>query len=175
MNTMERTLEREFEARRPQSAARRAWPMVALVVLAVLALFGAGMVGRWTAPDDEPAAVVAGGGGLTDRQEQMVDMMSAYAAAWRANDSAALTAMFTPEGVFDASSVSMGTHRIDDGTLATFAEGGNWSSLVLDEPMFVDGDRLVFSYQLIGVGYLGVMRFTSTGDLQLVTHEVIAN
>ena len=50
-----------------------------------------------TAPSDE-SAYLAGGGALSDRQEQMLDVLDEAERGWRAGDGEAVAATFVPTG-----------------------------------------------------------------------------
>jgi hypothetical protein len=167
MKTIERNTTYELTEKAPvRAATRRTWWLLAAV--AVLALAAGLFVGRWTAPSDEPA-YLAGGGALSDRQEQMLDVLDEAVLGWRAGDPEAVAATFVPTGYATYAGQS---YRIDDGTLATFVTGGDWSSLTVLEPVLVDGNTLTFYYEISGVHYLGSVEFTGTGDV-LAVHQGI--
>ena len=167
MKTMERTTTNGLTEKGPMhEATRRTWWRLAAV--AVLALAAGLVVGRWTAPSDEPA-YLAGGGALSDRQEQMVDVVDEIEQAWRSGDAEAVSAAFVPAGY---ATYGGETYRIDDGTLATYVTGGDWSSLTVLEPVLVDGNTVTFSYTVNGTHYLGSVEFTETGDVLAVHHKI---
>lgn len=167
MKTMERTTTNEVTEKAPARAAtRRTWWLLAAV--AVLALAAGLVIGRATAPSDEPA-YLAGGGALSDRQEQMVDVLDEVEQAWRAGDAEALSAAFVPTGSATDGNAS---YRIDDGALATYVTGGDWSSLTVLEPVLVDGNTVTFYYTVNGTPYLGSVVFTGTGDVLAVHHKI---
>jgi hypothetical protein len=167
MKTMERTTTNEANERVPMpKAARRSWWLFAAV--AVLALAAGLVVGRLTAPSDE-SAYLAGGGALSDRQEQMVDVLDEIELAWRVGDPEAVAAAFVPTGSATYGDV---TYRIDDGTLASYVSGSDWSSLTVLEPMLVDGNTVTFYYTIDGTHYLGSVEFTGTGDVLAVHHQI---
>ena len=64
------------------------------------------------------------------------------------------------------------TYRVDDGTLAAFVSGGDWSTLTVLEPVLVDGNTVTFHYEVTGIHYLGSVVFTGTGDV-LAVHQGI--
>lgn len=162
---MERTTTNEVTEKAPvRAATRRTWWLLAAV--AVLALAAGLVIGRATAPSDEPA-YLAGGGALSDRQEQMLDVLDEVELAWRAGDAEAVAAAFVPTGSATFGDV---TYRIDDGTLATYVTGGDWSSLTVLEPVLVDGNTVTFHYTVNGTHYLGSVEFTGTGDV-LAVHQ----
>jgi hypothetical protein len=169
MTTM---LERDtIQKSKTRDTRRRGWWVLAIVLCAGLALAAGLAVGRWTAPADEPAAVVAGGAGLTDRQTEMSDLLDDAVAAWRAGDGAGVVAKFTPSGV---KQIGTAQYRVDDGSLAEFVEGSNWSSLTVERPVLIDGNLLVFAYDIGGVRYLGTMEFTATGELLIVRQALVS-
>jgi hypothetical protein len=169
MTTM---LERDTTQESTAGDTRRGGRWVLAIVLAAgLALAVGLVVGRWTAPADEPTAVVVGGAALTDRQTQMSDALDDTVAGWRAGDGAAVAALFTPSGV-----LQLGTarYRVDDGSLATYVEGHDWSSLTAERPVLIDGNTLVFVYRILGERYLGTMEFTPTGEVLIVRQTLVS-
>ena len=73
---------------------------------------------------------------LTDRQEQMVRLLDDYVAAWQRGDGAAAEAMFTENGQL----VIFGTvYRATDGAIADVVEATPATSLVVPEPVLVNG------------------------------------
>lgn len=167
MQTMERNITHESTEKGPVPAATHRWWWL-LAAVAVLALAAGLVVGRSTAPSDE-SAYLAGGGALSDRQEQMLDVLDDIGAAWRAGDPGAVAAVFVPTGYATYAGRS---YRIDDGSLASFVTGGDWSSLTALDPMLVDGNTVTFYYEISGVHYLGAVQFTGTGDV-LAIHQSI--
>ena len=168
MKTMDRGYTQEFAATAPlRHDTRRTW-----WVMAVVAILGLGLglvVGRLTAASGDESAYLVDGGQLSDRQEQMLDVLDAAVLGWRAGDANAVLATFTPTGIltWDARQ-----YRVDDGTLPTFVEGGDWSTLRMFEPVLVDGNRLNFNYAHGDIHYLGAVEFTATGEV-LATHQWI--
>jgi hypothetical protein len=150
---------------------RRGGWVLAIVLVAGLALAAGLAVGRWTAPADEPAAVVAGGAALTDRQTQMSDALDETVAGWRAADGAAVAALFTPSGVLQLGTAQ---YRVDDGSLAKYVAGRDWSSLAAERPVLIDGNTLVFVYRILGERYLGTMQFTPTGEVLIVRQTLVS-
>jgi hypothetical protein len=134
MKTIERDTTYEVTENAPvRPRTHRTWWLLAAV--AVLALGAGVVIGRATAPSDE-SAYLAGGGALSDRQEQMLDVLDEAEQGWRAGDGDAVTATFVPTGTMTWGDRS---YRVDDGTLAAFVTGGDWSTLTILEPVLVDG------------------------------------
>ena len=166
MKTMERNTTNEVTEKAPvRAATRRTWWLVAAAVVALAAGL---VIGRATAPSDA-SAYLAGGGALSDRQEQMLDVLDEVELAWRAGDAEAVSAAFVPTGSATDGNAS---YRIDDGTLATYVTGGDWSSLTVLEPVLVDGNNVTFYYTVNGTSYLGSVVFTGTGDVLAVHHKI---
>lgn len=168
MKTLERSITYEGTGTTPmRDTPRLTWWVVAVVAILTL---GVGLVvGRLTAPSEDEPAYLAGGGQLGDRQEQMLDVLDEAVLGWRSGDAAAVLATFTPTGTVTWGGTE---YRVDDGTLATFVNGGDWSSLTVREPVLVDGNRLVFAYMHGDTHYLGSVEYTGTGEV-LATHQSI--
>ena len=143
--------------------------LVALAV--VLALMAGGLVG-WTVRGSESgeaaSIVLAGEGELTARQEEMVGFLRDYIQAWRDGDAQALEAMYVPNGTF----TPLGTEvRTDDGSFADYVGRRSWSSKELLEPILVHGNEVVSFHTTDGDVYMNTARFTTDGELLLVSHE----
>ena len=142
-----------------------------MVLGLVLALVVGGLAGyliRGEDTDDLGSVVPAGNAELTDRQEEMGELVAAYEQAWLEGDGEAAEAMFAPGGTLTALG---STYHADDGEIADFVGGRRWSDLDVYEPMLVRGDEgLVFhSYDRLRTN---VYTFTPMGELLIVSHEI---
>lgn len=161
------TMDRPVAGAAPTVPTRRPWWMLAIAVGLALVL---GALGGWLAAratEDDPTAIVVGGGSLTDRQQQMVDRLDGYLAAWQSDDAAAVTAFFAPGGWFVRGGQ---TYRADDGTLEGFVNGASWSTLQDLDPVLVDGNQASFLTTFSGMRWFNVVEFTATGDVLIVRH-----
>lgn len=176
MKTLERkTTEREA-AQRPvetkemtrSTRSRSTW-LVAIVAVFALIL---GALGGWAIrgsdSDGDAAAYLAGEGELTDRQLEMVDIVSDYAEAWRSGDGEAVAAFYTSGGRFTTYG---NTYRAGDGSLAEFVDGGAWKSLTDFEPVLVK-DNVVASIHRFSGTFGNVFVFTTTGEPLIVLHAI---
>jgi len=148
---------------------RRSARWIALAFVAVLALVVGGAIGWAIRGDDTPGIVLAGGGDLSARQAQMYDFLTGYEQDWKAGDVDAVLARFTPNGTFEAFGQ---VYRVDDGSFATYFEGGNWSSLDVLEPGLVRGNELFTFHGFRGADYSETITFTGTGDLLITSHVI---
>lgn len=168
MTTLERPRER-IETTHAASPQRSSRTGLILAIVAALALALGGLAGWMIRGGDDPGVVLAGEGELTARQEQMFDMVRESELAWQRGDADAVTALFTPTGVFEALGT---TYRVDDGSLATFVDNGEWASLDVFEPMLVNGNELFSFHRYRGQVYSDTVTFTTTGDLLIVSHVI---
>jgi hypothetical protein len=170
MTTLERPHETIPTRTATTSRSQRSWIIVA--VIAVLALVLGGVLGYVIRGGDTNAdMVIAGGDQMTDRQEQMIEFLDTYEAAWQANDAAQVTASFVPTGTFGA----LGSEqlRVDDGSLADYVENSSFSSLDVLRPALVRDNEMVTFHRFGGRTYVEVLTFTPSGDLLLVSHDVL--
>jgi hypothetical protein len=161
------TMDRPVADAGPPATTRRPWWMLAIAVAVALVL---GVLGGWFlagAMDDDPAAVAVGGGSLTERQQQMVDVLDEYEAAWRANDAAAVMAFFAPGGSFSSAGTQ---YLMDDGSMAAFINGGSWDSLTGSDPVLVAGNEVALHTTWAGTEWFNVIEFTASGDPLIVRH-----
>lgn len=145
----------------------RAWPMIALAAL----LLGA-LGGWWVTRDDgspAPAAVAAGNTELTDRQEDMVAMARDYMAAWQANDAEQVLGFLTPYASFVPVPAGV-KYAVADGSLQAYVESADWSNLQVVDPILVNDYELTVVSTLSGSQYTNLLRFTSSGELQVMLH-----
>lgn len=169
MTTLERPHETIHTSTATTSRSQRSWMIVA--VIAVLALVLGGVLGYVVRGGDTNAdIVIAGGDQMTDRQEQMIEFLDAYEAAWQANDAAQVTASFVPTGTFGALDSEL---RVDDGSLADYVENTSFSSLDVLRPALVRDNEMVTFHQFGGRTYVEVLTFTPSGDLLLVSHDIV--
>lgn len=175
MKTMERkSTERvQHEVQPPEATSRQAStgrPIGILVLVAVLALI-LGLVGGWFArgSDGDAEILLAGQGELTERQEQMLDLVRDYEAAWHSGDGEAVAAFYTDRGFADMGGT---IYRVDDGGLQGFVDSSTWASLDVLEPMLVKGDTVLNFHSYTGGTYVNVTEFTNEGELLIVTHTV---
>lgn len=155
----------------PTAAPQHSRRWVFLVVVGVLALVLGGAIGYIARGDDgTPDIVAAGADDLTARQEQMIDFLDDYEAAWQAGDADGVTAMFVADGTFGALDDEL---RVDDGTLAMYIENTSFTSLDVMRPALVNGDEMVTFHRFGGRTYVEVLTFTSDGELLLVSHEIL--
>ena len=163
----------QHDVQLPEEANRQAptgRPIGMFVLVAVLALI-LGLVGGWFArgSDGDAEMLLAGEGELTARQEQMLDLMRDYEAAWQSGDGDAVAAFYTDQGFADM----RGTiYRVDDGSLQGFVESTTWGSLDVLEPMLVKGDTVLSFHTYTGGTYVNVTEFTNEGELLVVIHTV---
>jgi hypothetical protein len=97
--------------------------------------------------DETPRAVTAQGVELSDRQQQMVDLMDDYEAAWRNGDLAAFEALVTPDFRYTefASAGSPDVYLWSDGTFQARVGGGLYAGIQVYEPYLVSGNMIAFS------------------------------
>jgi hypothetical protein len=161
------------ETERPSAAStpHRRWvlPLVALLALCVGAL-GGWWLARWS--ETEPTVVRAGGGEFSAREQQALDVVRRYQAAWLANDSAAVAASYAPGGVFVWEGESF---RPDDGSLEAFVGRFDWSGImtVLD-PQLVSDQMFVYRHDILGFPYADVIEVTAEGEPLIVRHVEIS-
>ncbi len=139
---------------------------VAVVAAVLMGLLAGFLV--WGTDDTESAAqVVAGDAELTPRQEQMVELVDDYVAAWQTGDGAAAAAMFTENGeliIFGAevSDIEAGLSRSPQSTLDVL------------EPVLVRENEMLMFHTVLGYGTLvDVIEFTATGELLMISHEIM--
>jgi hypothetical protein len=148
-----------------------------LVLVAAIAL-GLGLFGGWmiwgsTEPDTDADAVVVvvGGGELTQRQEEMIEMLDVYGEAYLGNDGAAVVEIFAENGTM--SGLGNPVLRADDGTLERFVNDFPVSDgPFYVEPVVVHDNTLRFAHKYVGRTYFDIVTFTSSGELRIVSHLV---
>lgn len=143
---------------------------VLVTVLAMLAALLTGTLTGCSGGDGAGDVVLAGEGQLTDRQERIADFVAECEKAWQEGDGEAVAAMFTPDGVLTALGEE---YHVADGSLATFVGMQPWSSLEVARPILVSKNVAVFFNSYGGVLHMDIMRFTTDGDLLLISHEII--
>jgi hypothetical protein len=164
-----KVIERPTETLTPRpavAASKRPWFVVAL---AVLALVVGGAIGWFVrGGEDDPDAMLVGGGSLSDRQQQMVDLVETYDDGWVAGDPDEVLSYFTADGVFVASGQE---YRVDDGTFADVIDFVGFSSLERLRPILVQDDQVFFVSELQGVPTLNALTFTTEGELLIARHD----
>jgi hypothetical protein len=167
MTTLERPREELLTAPVTQRRSR-AW--IAVILVAVIAL-AVGGVGGWMVrgEPDTPAILLAGSGELTARQEQLLDTTRAAEAAWQTNDVDAILALYAPNGTFEAFGA---VYRVDDGSLRTYIESGEWSSLDVLEPMLVRDNEVLTFHDFGGALFSESLTYTGSGDVLIVSHVI---
>lgn len=107
--------------------------------------------------------VVVGGGSLTERQQEMVDLVTGpYMDAWTRADGNAVAAFYTPDSViFDIEGGEVLSPA--DGRLQAFA--AEWKGIAAEPGVLVHGDRVLFVVSLAGIDVGNVLEFTPTGEL----------
>jgi hypothetical protein len=150
----------------PRSSTRTGM-ILALVVVLALALGGA--IGWMIRGDGDGDIVLAGEGELTARQGQMLDAVRDLEQLWQDGDTDGILEMFTPNGTFEAFDT---VYRVDDGTLAGFVDGGDWSSLDVFEPILVHGNEVLTFHRFGGQIYTESLTFTAGDDLLIVSHVI---
>jgi hypothetical protein len=156
----------------PHPARRRSLWLLSAVAGVALGLV-AGSI--WWRGSDEPSAVVTRNGAApTERELEMVDIAERYAAAWTSNDGDAAASYMTPDAVFTHADLG-DEYTVDDGSLQALVSGTPvYRSMRFDEPVLVDGDRLVLLGRVdaMDLDFVSVIRFT-TDDPPLIASEVV--
>ena len=142
-----------------------------LVFVAVIAL-GLGMFGGWMiwgSTDNPDGVVVVGGGELTQRQEEMVDMLDEYGVAYLGNDGAAVVEMYAENGTL--SGLGNPVLHANDGTLEEFVNEFSFPDGPFDpEPVVVHENTVRFAHEYAGRTYFDIVTFTSMGELHIASH-----
>jgi hypothetical protein len=166
------TIERQREETRTTDTSGGGPRRGILVVLGlVLALVVGGLVGyliRGDGTDDIGSVVPSGDTELTARHEQMGELVAAYEQAWQEGDGEAAEAMFATGGTLRALGV---TYDADDGEIADFIGGVEWSALDVHEPMLVRED-MGLSFHDYDRVRTNAFTFTAEGDLLIVRHVI---
>ena len=173
MNTTNRTVDRP-RVERPVSPDANRRPTIAWLAVVAAAAASIGLlVGflAWGGDDRDPTAPVAvGGDDLTQRQQQMVDLVDDYTAAWRAGDGDAVAALFAADGVATIVGQEL---PVEGGVLAAYVEANPLPTLDVLEPMLVGEAGMLNYHEAAGFGTLSnVIEFTTEGELLIVSHEI---
>jgi hypothetical protein len=169
---METMTKRDTELASAATTPRPRWVLAVVVLLALcVGAMGGWWLARWS--ETEPTVVRAGGGELSAREEQALDVVRRYQAAWLANDSAAIAASYAPGGVFVWEGESF---RPDDGSLEGFVNRFDWSGImtVLD-PQLVGDQMFVYRHDILGMPYADVIEVTAEGEPLIVRHVEISS
>lgn len=145
------------------------WTVVAVVAALLLGLL-AGYVLYDSDETSVPAAMAVDGDELTDRQEEMLELLDDYSAAWRAGDGEAAEAMFTSNGVLTYGK----DYLASDGGLAAFIDAIPTPRLEMLEPVLLSGSTMISFHELTpeGATRQNLMEFTATGEVRLIKHEI---
>lgn len=116
--------------------------------------------------------VVVGGGSLTERQQEMVDLVTGpYMDAWTRADGEAVAAFYEPDSVvYDIEGGEVLSPA--DGTLQAFAT--EWSGIAARPGLLVHGDRVLGVVSLAGIDVGYVLEFTPSGEL-LIESQAMYN
>lgn len=172
MTTFERTT-KETPKTNGRVPARVRPQRSSTTLMAMLAAFAlvAGLVGGYflRGTDSVDDVVLVGGGQMTDRQEEIVALFEDYTDAWLQGDGEAVAAMFVDNGT---ATILGTTYRIDDGTLAGYVDRDPVPDLDIMEPSIMHDNTLVDFHEVPMGEYINIMRFTATGDVQIVSHVI---
>jgi hypothetical protein len=138
---MTATLERQETLSREHRLSAKWWLVAALMLFAAAIGVAAGF--WWgNSGDETPRVVTAQGVELSDRQQQMVDLMDEYEAAWRSGDVAAFEALVTTDFRYieSADSDYPDVYLWSDGSFQDRVSGGLYSSIEVYEPYLVHED-----------------------------------
>lgn len=115
---------------------------------------------------------VVGGGPLTERQQEMVALVTGpWIEAWKEADGEAVVAFCTPDAVFhDIEGDDGEVLTPTDGTLESFASG--WAGIDLRTGMRVHGDRMAVVLGLDGTDVGAVLDFTGSGEVLMESNAL---
>ena len=149
---------------------RRSLIFVLVAAIAIgLGLFGGWII--WGSTDDPDVIVVVGGSELTQRQEEMIDMLDEYGVAFLGNDAAAIIEMYAENGTMNM--LSNPVLRANDGTLEEFITDFRFpDGPFYVEPVVVHENTLRFAHEYAGRTYFDIMTFTNGGELHVTSHVV---
>lgn len=163
-----KTIERP-DAAKVSTVANRPWWTLGLVALVALVI---GLAGGWLArgSDGDPDAVTVGGVELTDRQADMVDIVSGdYIDAWHAGDGEAVAAFFTDNGQAEFLGTTI---PVAGGGVADYVDRGSWASLTPHQPVLVFENTVVSYHDYMNSTYVNSIDFTASGELKIVSHTI---
>lgn len=149
--------------------AVRRWVGYAAIALAlVLGMFvGAFAFG---AGDDETEVVSATE--LTDRQQEMVEIVPQYIGAWQDTDGDAAASFMTDSGVVRYTPQGSNYHVSDD-TLQLHISNGPYDGLRTVDPMLVYENRIVLTGTIDdNLTWLSIVEFTESGDVEIVSETI---
>lgn len=169
--------ESQFGRDRQSPAQRRpGW-----VVLAAAVAFLAGLGAGWAAFGDGDASdsgtastyVTPGSDELTARQTEMVELVEQYMAAWSSTDGQRLEALMVEDGYVEYAEEGW-RFELDDGSLQDRVSNGPYDTIENHHPMLVYKDRIVLTGRVnsVGVDWLSVIRFTTTGDVKVISETL---
>lgn len=166
MKTTERTIDRP-RVERPHTADAKGRSLTGLLA-AVAALIVGLLVGYllWGGDGGDPTALATGGDELTPRQEQMLDVVEDYEAAWQRGDRAGAAAMFTEDGILTVFGTEYEGDRIATGI-------GSVPTLDVHDPRLFEDNWMLSFHDVVGFDTLfDVMEFTEEGEVLIVSHEI---
>ena len=121
----------------------------------------------------EPEYIVPGGAALNERQREMVSMIESYLAAWQATDGDGVASFMTTDGYIQYPEDNT-IFRVSDETLQERVTNGPYDTLHTVAPMTVYDNWIVLSGRIdsIGLNWLSVVRFTSGGDVKIMSETI---
>ena len=145
-------------------------------VLLVLVLGGVGgwLIGRsGEVASDVDAYVTPGMETLTGRQPEMVSIVDQYLAAWQDTDGDGVASYMTDDGFIEYWEEGW-VFRVADRSLQDRVTDGPYDTLRTFDPMLVYVDRIVLSGRIdsLNLTWLSVVRFTSSGDVRIVSETI---
>jgi hypothetical protein len=150
-----------------------------LTIVAVGLILGTGVVScgdeadQSTAEGTAPEYVTAEAAELTERQVEMIEVVEQYLDAWKDTDGEQVEAFMTADAY--VAYVEEGWRfEIADGSLQTRISNGPYDSLEDLDPMVVYQDRVVLTGRInsLNLPWLSVIRFTSSGDVKIVSENI---
>jgi hypothetical protein len=114
-----------------------------------------------------------GGAALSERQREMVSMVEAYGAAWQATDGDGVASFMTTDGYIEYRHDNT-IYRVSDGTLQERVTNGPYDTLQTVAPMTVYDNWIVLSGRIdsMSLNWLSVVRFTSSGDVKIMSETI---
>jgi hypothetical protein len=166
MKTAERTIERPRVERVVETPAKRrsAVTLIAVIIALALGLLG-GFLLRGSDDVDPTAPVTVDGVELTERQDQMFELVDDYVTAWQNGDGEAAAEMFQDMGRL----VVWGVQR----DVTEFIDTTPTPGLRILEPVLVNDNEMLMFHTIDGTTFSNVMSFTTTGELLITMHEIV--
>jgi hypothetical protein len=153
--------------------AHRPWLTFAEIAVLALILRAAGAWFTAERIDDGPSVLRAGGDGLTNRQDQMVEVVQDYISGWQATDGDLVASFVTDDGFVEYPAQGW-LFNAADGTLQDHITNGPYETLRTLDPMLVHDDRIVLTGVIdsMSVNWISVVRFTTAGDLAIISETL---